>query len=230
MVSLDRAVIARLKIRGETFEILVDPDLALQYRQGRNVNFDELLAINSVFRDARSGERASEQLMKKFFGSYDVERVASEILKRGEIGLTTEQRRRMLEEKRKQIASIISKNAINPQTNTPHPPARIEKAMKEARVNIDIFKSAEEQVEAIIKKLQPIIPIRLETLEIAVKIPAQYSGICYKILYEFGNVKKEEWLEDSYFCLLEIPAGLRDEFYDKINKLTRGDVRIKVVK
>ncbi|MEM3399720.1 MAG: ribosome assembly factor SBDS, partial [Candidatus Micrarchaeia archaeon] len=33
MVDLDKAIIARLDVKGEHFEILVDPDLAYMYKQ-----------------------------------------------------------------------------------------------------------------------------------------------------------------------------------------------------
>ena len=52
MASLDDAVIARLKTHGETFEIFVDPDLALKHKEGASVNFNELLAAEYIFRDA----------------------------------------------------------------------------------------------------------------------------------------------------------------------------------
>ncbi|HNL86507.1 MAG TPA: ribosome assembly factor SBDS, partial [Methanoregulaceae archaeon] len=34
MIPLDRAVVARLESHGEKFELLVDPDRAVKFRQG----------------------------------------------------------------------------------------------------------------------------------------------------------------------------------------------------
>ena len=132
MVSLDDAVIARLKTHGANFEVFVDPDLALAYKERGDLNLDEILAANNIFKDAKAGEKASEELMDKIFGTSDVHGVADKILKKGELHLTTDQRRKILDDRRKQIVNIIARNAINPQTNAPHPPARIEKAMSEA--------------------------------------------------------------------------------------------------
>jgi len=230
MVSLDNAVIARLKTHGEVFEILVDPDLSLEYKEGKDVDLNELLAINTIFRDAKAGERASEQSMNMLFGTTELESIVDKILKKGEIHLTTKQKKRIIENKKKQIITIIARNAINPQTNTPHPPARIERAMEEAKVNISMTKSAEEQVDSVLKAIRPIIPIKFATLNIAVKIPAQYTGGCYGILGEFGKIKKEEWNNGDLLCLLETPAGLRDELYNRLNNLTHGEVKIKVLR
>ena len=228
MVSLDKAVIARLRMRGETFEILVDPDLAYKLKSGEKVDFNELLAIDAVFKDARAGERASTESLLKVFNTDNLEKIAKEIIIKGDVQLTTEQRRKMLAEKRKQIATIIARRAINPQTNTPHPVTRILKAMEEAKVDVKLSKTAEEQVEYVVTKIRTILPIRLEVVKLAVKIPAQYSGKAYSILKEFGEIKREEWdSQGNFLALLEMPAGVQEEFYGKLNSLTRGEVQIK---
>ena len=55
---------------------------------------------------------------------------------------------------------MIHANGIDPKTNLPHPLQRIENALEEANVKIDEHKSEEKQVEEIVRKLQPILPIK----------------------------------------------------------------------
>lgn len=229
MVDISKAIVSRLKIHGENFEILVDPDLVLSYKSGGGdkIPLEKILAVQEIFKDAKAGERASEERMKELFKTSDVLKVAEEILEKGEFSLTTEQRRKLLEDKKKQIISIIARNAIDPKTNLPHPPIRIERAMEEAKVFIDMKKSAEEQIESVLKEIRPLIPIKFATLKVAIKIPAKFYGNVYKIFREFGKVQKEEWQNENYFCLIEIPAGLRDQFYNSLNNLTHGEVSIK---
>jgi len=230
MVSLDKAVIARLKSYGETFEILVDSDLALEYKSGENIKLNDVMAVDNIFKDAKTGDKSSEESLKKVFGTDDVLAIADRIIKKGELHLTTEQRKRMLEDRKKQIVTTIARNAINPQTKLPHPPGRIEKAMEEARVDVNINESAKEQVDRIVKALQPIIPIKFGKIQIAVKIPANYAGKLHSTFREFGDVKKEEWVGGEQYCVLEIPAGLQDEFLSKINNLTKGEANIKFLR
>ncbi len=229
MVSLDKAVIARLKTHGENFEILVDPELALDYKRGKDIKLSEILAVETVFKDSSAADKASDESLKKIFGSTDVSVVADKILKKGELQLTTEQRKAMLEAKRKQIVAIIARNAINPQTGAPHPPARIEKAMEEARVHVDLSKTAEEQVDDVVKQIRPLLPIRFATVKIAVKIPQEYAGKIYSLFQEFGGAKQEEWAGSNLICMLEMPAGLQDTFYNKINNFTHGSAEIKII-
>ncbi|MFC2154403.1 ribosome assembly factor SBDS, partial [Candidatus Altiarchaeota archaeon] len=177
-----------------------------------------------------SQTQASEEVMQEVFETKDALEAAKQVVAKGELHLTTDQRRRMQEERRKQIVEIIAKNAINPQTKTPHPPARIEKAMEEARVTVDPHKSAQEQVEKILKVLQPLIPIRFEKIKVAVKIPSTYAGKAYNILREFGEVDKEEWIKGDLMALVSLPAGLQDEFIDKLNNFSHGEVELKILK
>ena len=227
MATLDKAIIAKYKKEGYEFEIWVDPDLALEVRRGKDVDIDSLLVIDKIFKNAKSGELASEEGIKKVFGNKKFKDIVYIIIRDGKIELTTEQRRKLLNKKKEEIIQIIHRNAINPKTKTPHPPKRIELAMEQAKVHIDIFKPAEEQVNEIIEKIKTIIPIKVEMAEIEILIPSKYSGRAFGIIKKY-NVKKEKWMSDgSLYVVLEIPAGLVGEISAKLNNLTQGSVKIK---
>jgi ribosome maturation protein SDO1 len=231
MVKMEDAVIARLDIESESFEILIDPEIAQKFKEGEEVDLLGSLAIDTIFKDSKKGDKASEEKINKFFGTNDIAEVSKKILLDGTIQLTTEQRKKMQENKRKQIVASIVRNAINPQTKTPHPASRIEMAMKEAKVQIDPFKPVDIQVQHVLDKLRAIIPIRFETLKVAVKLSGDNYGKAYSDLTSFGKITKEEWQKDgSWIGVVEIPAGLQSEFYDKLNKKTKGDVETKILK
>ena len=177
MIPLDHAVVARLESFGERFEILVDPDMAALVRQGQKVDIEDVVAALNVFGNASRGTRASDESLKKVFHTTDFDAVARRIIEKGEIHLTAEQRKHMIEEKRRQVITFIARNAVNPQTGHPHPPHRIEMAMEEARVNIDPFKHLDEQVKETVKALRPLLPIRFEELRLCDQNP---SGLCCK--------------------------------------------------
>jgi len=229
-VSIDKAVIARLKTHGEIFEILVDPYLARDFKEGKELPVEEILATPYIFKDAHKGDKASEHEMEKIFGTNDPYEIAKIILRKGEVQLTAEQRKQMLEDKKKQIAMIIHRNAVDPRSGYPHPPHRILKAMEEVGVRVDIFKDAEAQVPDTIKALRKVLPLKIETKVIAVKIPSEYSGKVYGEVRKFGNIKREEWASDgSWMFLIEIPGGIEEEFYEKLNALTKGTVVTKLI-
>jgi len=231
MISVDKAVVARLKVKGMNFEILVDPKKAFELKKGANVSIQEILAYPAVYKDARKGEAARSEDLQKTFGTTDVYKIAEEIVKKGEFSLTTEQKRELIEEKKNQIATLISKRAINPQTNTPHPPQRILNAMEKAGVNIDPFLDAEVQVEKVLKAIKPILPIKFEKVLLQLKIPAEYVGKSYSIITKAGEVKNEEYLGDgSLQVQIEIFSGVQDEFFGKLAEITKGNYESKILK
>lgn len=231
MVSLEKAVIARIVKSGQKFEILVDPELALEVKQGKEVPLDDLLAVPEVFEDSKKGTRPTSDIINKTFGTNDMAVIAPRIIREGEVQLTTEQRKKMLEEKSKAIANIISTQGINPQTGAPHPAERVLRAMEEAKVRVDIEKRPEEQVDAVLKAIQPIIPIRIEKVQVAIKVPPQYAGRAAGVIRNFGTPSREEWAADgSYMCVMELAGGIQAMLYDKLNSLTHGEVQVKQLK
>jgi ribosome maturation protein SDO1 len=230
MVSVDKAVIARLSRNHVSFEILVDPDKSLEMRRGAKLSIQDVLAVQEIFKDAHKGERASAQDLEDCFKTKDIFAVAESIVMHGEIQLTTEQKHRMTEEKRKQVADIISKQGIDPKTKLPHPPQRIMNAMDQAHVSIDPFKPARDQIESVLTKICEVIPIRMEKLEIAVKIPIKFAGRASSIVRQIAPVLKEEWKPDCYIVLMEIQAGMQGDVYNRLNELTSGQVEVKIIK
>jgi ribosome maturation protein SDO1 len=157
-------------------------------------------------------------------------KIAHAILRHGEIQITTEQKHHMVEEKRNEIANLISKQGIDPKTKIPHPPQRILNAMEQAHINIDPFRPAKEQTEMVLAKIREILPISIERIEIAVKVPIKYAGKASAVIRQMAPVIKEEWKPDCWIVIIEIPAGMQGDIYSRLNELTSGDVEVKIVK
>lgn len=231
MVNLDEAVIARLHKGEDHFEILVDPHAAERLIEGKEVDVLSSLAIDAIFKDSKKGTHASQESLEKVFGTDDVETIVKEIILKGDIQLTTEQRHEMQEQKRKRIVDIIVKNAMDPQTKTPHPRQRIELAIEEAGVHIDPFKPVDDQVKLVVEALRPIVPIAMEQVKISVKISSQYIGKAYGIARNFGVLEREDWQSDgSWVGIIRIPAGMQTDFYDRLNDVTKGNVETRILK
>lgn len=231
-MDINKAVIARLKKEGRNFEILVDGDKAIAFNEENSkVNLDDVLVTNDIFSDVKKGEHASETDIKKLFGTQNKKEAARIIIKDGDIQITTEHQNKIREEKRKRIIDIIHRNTIDSKTGLPHPIQRIETAMKEAKVNIGYSKSAEAQVQDVIKLLRPLIPIKFETREILVRVQPQYIGGAFHILKTYGRMIKEDYGNDgSLNAVLEIPGGMQEELIDKLNSLTHGQAIVEIIR
>ena len=230
MIPLDRAVIARLETHGERFELLVDPDLAVKIRHGEAVDIEDAVAAIFVFENASRAEKASDEALQKVFQTTDFPTIARRIIEKGEIHLTAEQRKQLLVEKRGQVITYIARHAINPQTGLPHPPARIEMAMEEAKVAIDPFRPLDELVADTMKALRPLIPIRFEEVRVAVKIPAEHAARAYGDIDAFARIEQEEWQKDgSWICVVRIPGGMQQELENLVRKITKGTGQTRII-
>jgi ribosome maturation protein SDO1 len=227
----ERYTIARITHDGDHFEILTKPEPALSYRLGKTIPISQVLATETIFTDAGKGTKPSEETLQKAFGTTDSLKIAEIILKKGTLQLTTDQRKQLVEEKRKQIISFISRECIDPKTNLPHPPLRIEQAMNEIRLSIDPSKSVEEQAKDIIKLLRPIIPLKMEKISVAVHIPPEHASKVYGTVKGFGTITNEQWRADgSWVAIVEMSAGLYGPFLDKLGTMTKGNMEAKLVK
>ncbi len=226
----ERFTVARITHEGEHFEVLVKPERAFSYRLGKTTSISEVLVTDTIFTDAGKGLRAAEEKLQKAFGTTDSLKVANVILKKGTLQLTTEQRKQLTEDKRKQVISFISRQCVDPKTNLPHPPLRIEQAMEQIHFSIEPFKDVEEQARDIIKLLRPILPIKMEQISVAVHVPPEYASKVYGTVKNFGAIKREQWQADgSWFATIEMPAGLYGPFLERIGSLTRGNVKARLV-
>jgi ribosome maturation protein SDO1 len=223
--------LAKLKKGGENFEVPIDSDKAIELRQGKDIPVEEVIHSENIFSDAKKGLLASENRMQEIFNTSDPKEVAKIVIKQGEIQLTAEYRQKLRDEKRKGIINYIHVNCADPKTGMPHPVTRIENAFEEAKIHVDEFKEAESQVDEIIKKLRLILPIKFEVDEIEVKIPAVHAGKMYSVVKNFAKIIRDEWLNDgSWRCIVEMPAGLKNDFFDKVNHLTHGEAEINILK
>ena len=233
MISLEDAVTARLESHGERFEVLIDPDAALEIKRDEfEGDLEDVIAAEDVFEDASSGDRPAESDLEEVFDTTEPLEIIPAVAERGEIQITAEQREEMQEQKRKNLITTITRNAVNPQMdNAPHPPERIERALGEAGFTVDPMEPAENQVDDALDELRPIIPIRFEEITVAVQLPPDYAGSGQAKLREYGDLESEEWQNDgSWVGVITFPAGLQNEFYDLANEVTSGEAETTVVK
>lgn len=221
--------VVRYSYEGEKFEILVKPDPALEYKLGKRKDLSSVLVSDEIYTDSNKGTRASSDKLLKAFKTEDPAVIAEAIMKKGDLNLTTDQRRKMIEEKKKQLVGYIAKTYVDPRSHLPHPVLRIEQAMKDARISIDPQKSVDDQVKDIVEKIRTVIPLKSENLSLEITIPAQYAAQSYSVLKSFGTLKKEEWQSNgSLKAILEIPAGARPNVIDRLGSVTKGTATVEV--
>ena len=227
----EKVTVVRYTFSGDKFELLVKPDSAFDYKLGKITEISKILVSDEIYTDSSKGNRATNEKLMQVFKTNDPAKIAEIIMKKGELNLTTEQRKKMTLEKRKQWVTFIAKTYVDPRSHLPHPPLRIEQALDDGRVSIDPFKNAEEQVKDIVEKLRPIIPLKSENIILEISVPAQFVAQSYTVLKSTGTLKKEDWQPNgSLKAILEIPAAARPNVIDRLGAITKGTATVEVSK
>ena len=209
---------ARIKKAGKRFEIIVDLDDALKLKKGEIDSIS--VEGDMIFSDSGKGQRAASGDLKEAFGTEDVSEVAKRIVKEGEVQTTQEHRSAEQEKRFKQVVDFLVTNATDPQSGNPHTPERIKSALEQAHVNIKQG-PIENQINGIVEAINSVIPIKIDTKKVKITIPAMHTGQAYGIV---NTYKQEETWKDNgdLEVIVEVPAGIIIDFYDKLNNVTHG--------
>lgn len=119
MSGLDKSIVGRIVKSGEKFELLLDKEKTYLYIEGKKQDLANILVVEEVFKDAKKGDRAGPLALKKAFDTDDIFVILEEVLKKGEIQLTTDQKKKMQQDKMKQVISLIVMNCIDVRTKAP---------------------------------------------------------------------------------------------------------------
>jgi ribosome maturation protein SDO1 len=131
--------------------------------------------------------------------------------------------------RRREIVAFLAANCIDPKQKAPHPPARIENALNEIRFTPDLFKPTSVQAQEALKELKKLLPISMENVKVAVKIPSQFASRASAALFRF-EVRKQEWQKDgSLIAVLDMPIGMQQSVLAELNHLTHGQLESKSI-
>jgi len=219
-----------VKERAKHFEVAIDPDAAAAFREGKITDVREVLKSEDIFKDTKKGIRPSEKELIEAFGTSDHLKIAEIIITKGLIQYSEKYREEQREKKRRRIMELVRVNCIDSQTGHPLPIQRIENAFKEARIAIKDGKTAEDQLQDVLKELRKILPLKMDTKKYDLSIPIKFASYSRNIIKQYGNVLQEKWEGDSLSLRIEVPAGLSEEFFDKVNALTHGEAQINEIR
>lgn len=213
-------VVARTRIKNKHYEISVDLDEALKIKKGTG-DITRALNTSAIFYDLKEGNVASAKDLMEAFGTSEFYEVAKKIIVSGEVQKPQEYRDAEREVKIKQVITLLMRNAVD-QHGRPYTEDRLKKAITEVHYNFD-NRPAEQQMVDVLEKIKLVIPIRVDTKRIRLVIPARFSGQVYGLLKDYKE--SEDWLVNGDLqVIINIPAGMQLDFYDKLNSVTHGAV------
>lgn len=217
---------ARITRNGKHFEVLVSLEDAMKFRKGESSFIQN--ESDFIFTDIKKGNKASSAELEIAFGTSDENEILKKIVKDGEVEVSQDFRDAEQEKKFKQVVEFLVTNAVDSQTGNPHTADRIRNALSQAHVNIKPG-NVEAQIPEILEKVSKIIPIKIETRRVKLKIPAIHTGKAYGVINQYKG--EENWLDDgSLEVVVNVPAGTIIDFYEKLNGVTHGSVIAEEIK
>jgi ribosome maturation protein SDO1 len=160
-----------------------------------------VLQTASIFTNVSKGQIASKEELEKCFKSTDEQRILLEILKKGELQVSTLERNSQMSSTQKDIVQIICSKSVNPETKRPYPASIIEKALADLHYNVKPNKSAKQQALEIIKLLQneKIIPISRAQMRVLCSMASKdFKRLKEKLLPFMENVVSEDHSTTEY--------------------------------
>eukprot|EP00475_Leptophrys_vorax_P043299 TRINITY_DN828_c0_g1_i5.p1 TRINITY_DN828_c0_g1~~TRINITY_DN828_c0_g1_i5.p1 ORF type:complete len:235 (+),score=75.53 TRINITY_DN828_c0_g1_i5:946-1650(+) len=202
----DAGQLVRLKKGKATFEVVTNEGSVLKYREGK-LPWNSVLAVDIVFKNFSRGLRASEKEIADAFNTEDPVEAMKAIVEKGELQVSSDERKEAVDKKKAEIITYINKNYIDPQTRLPHPIARLEQAMENSKIRIDADQNAVKQADAFIKSLQGKLTFVKSEMEAILVISRQYMGACSNTVHSIASVKREEYTEDGVIWEVGIPPA-----------------------
>lgn len=177
----------------QTYEVIVREGLVRKYREGEASLADVLVSLQ-VFHDARRMTKVNVTNLVEAFQVDDMNGVLDTILKKGVMQQGEKERKEDTQRLRNAVIQKIHDDYFSP-NGCKVPLTRIENALKKANVKIDGKKSADGQVDGVVRSMKEVLDLRrtgMETRAI-VTVEKGCAKQALKILIKLGKV-------DSSYC------------------------------
>lgn len=118
-------------------------------------------------------------------------RVSCQILAKGQLQVSKEERDAQLHGLFREVATIISDKCVNPDTQRPYTVSQIERTMRDLHVNIN---GSQSQAVELIRRLQDTIPLERARMSVRLVIPGKEAKkLKSEILSLVATVEHEDY-------------------------------------
>lgn len=234
-VRLTNVAAVRLQKRGKRFEIACYRNKVLSWRNKLETNIREVLQIDTVFTNVSKGMLANTKDLMDCFGTTDQRAVCQEILDKGELQVSEQERGALYETIFRDIASIVVDKTVNPENNKPYTIALIQNAMKQIQYSVNVSKTSKSQALEVIRKLRDVMPIARASMLLRVVYPSEDGEVVTKEVEKVGGVIVSRSQPSSSSALTEefLDVKIDPEYYRKMEELVKivgsGKSRLEVL-
>ena len=182
----------KFKHGSKRYEVMVKPDLYRKYLEN-TIPKEKLLISDEVFEDAKKGNRASVQPLIDALGLSSQNELIEHILRNGEYSLSALERKELVKEIQKKLVNEIQSSYVSSTTNAPLSAQMINDCLTSAGVKIDPFKSANQQIDAVVAALSKELPLKKSRLEYVLSAEVSLAGSLVAAARKLSEVANENY-------------------------------------
>ncbi|CAH0518372.1 unnamed protein product [Peronospora belbahrii] len=228
-IVLTNVAVVRMRKAGKRFEIACYKNKVQNWRNGVEEDIDEVLQIDKVYENVSKGKFAKKSDWSKAFDVHSEEQVCRIILDRGELQVSEGERKALVENMYRDIATIVADKCVNPTSNRPYPYTVIERVMKEIHYAVIPNRSAKQQALELIKKLPEHIPLARAKMKIQIITPKSgVQAIKTELLKEGAEIVEQTGSETVRMVVLITPGSYRI-VTTLVQKYTAGQGSLEVI-
>ncbi|CAH0486193.1 unnamed protein product [Peronospora farinosa] len=202
--------VVRMRKGGKRFEIACYKNKVFNWRNGVEEDIDEVLQIAKVYENVSKGKFAKKSDWSKAFDVQSEEQACRFILDHGELQVSEGERKALVENMYRDIATIVADKCVNPTSNRPYPYTVIERVMKEIHYAVIPNRSAKQQALELIKRLPEHIPLARAKMKIQIITPALgVQAIKTELLKEGAEIVEQTGSDTVRMVVLITPGSYR---------------------
>ncbi|EUD65777.1 hypothetical protein C922_03760 [Plasmodium inui San Antonio 1] len=144
-VKFTNVAIVKYKHKGKKFEIACYKNKIIDWKNGIELNIDDVLQSHLIFTNVSKGEIAKKSELNSCFNSDNNYEICKTILEKGTLQISNKERSIMKEKIYKDMIEILHEMSVNPQTGYPLSTNMIESLVKNIGYSINMDDSAKKQ-------------------------------------------------------------------------------------
>ncbi|SCM05483.1 ribosome maturation protein SBDS, putative [Plasmodium chabaudi chabaudi] len=230
-VKFTNVAIVKYKHKGNKFEIACYKNKIIDWKNGNELNIDDVLQSHLIFTNISKGEIAKKSQLNSCFNSDDNYEICKTILEKGTLQISNRERTILKEKMYKDIIEMLHEMSVNPQTGYPLSTNMIESMIKNVGYSINIDDSTKKQAlkvfELLHKEYEDVIQRAFMRIQIicddfikndVIKLLNDNNAIIEEDKMT-NNIKREDELNQSYDNIHKENMNDHDMKNDEINNL-----------
>ena len=225
---LSNVSVIKLKKKGKQFEIAVFPNKVSSWRNGLEKDINEVVQSHSIFANVDQGMLAKQSEVLEALDVDDMEKALRLILEQGKMKIAEKERKIIISNLTKDIASIVASQCVNVNTERPLTSSTVERAMKEIGYSVKMGKPAKAQALKVIKELkQNGYPIARAKIRLVFYVKPEHAEQMVKMLPYVEKVDTSNETETAVIAQVE-PGSIR-QVAQKLAGVFGSEIRIDIL-